>query len=123
MVRNAVIQELEKREAPNTTRAPELQKFPLRYRLLLVTLPFLFPAWLWIEGWSVVIGTEYGSLRPGFRDRLLFVLAPHWLLLSHYRAKNQKKNWHSFWLYYCLGILLWTVLVILWARVVMNSHK
>jgi hypothetical protein len=87
---------------------------PLRYKLLLVTLPFFFPFYLFLKTLSRNSETE----RVGFV--ILMLLFPIGFL-SYYPNQNlaagAKRKWWQYWLYLSLGFIFWLVVILLWAKV------
>lgn len=56
-----------------------------------------------------------------FKYRLLLIICPflieiHSLIAGRMLAKGQKSKWKDYWIYICLGYLLWTVGIILFAK-------
>jgi hypothetical protein len=45
-----------------------------------------------------------------------FVWIVHLLMTSRYLARGQKRKWKEYWMFFCLGLLLWTIAIILIGR-------
>ena len=55
------------------------------------------------------------------RYKILAVTIPffwvvHVLSTSRYLARGQKRKWNQYWLFFCIGLVSWTIAIILFAR-------
>jgi len=50
-----------------------------------------------------------------------FFWVVHVLMTSRYLARGQKRKWNEYWLFFCIGLVLWTVGLILAGRYLMNK--
>ena len=53
--------------------------------------------------------------------KLLLIILPffwviHGIIASRYLSRGQERKWKQYWLFLCIGILIWTFGIILWAR-------
>lgn len=40
----------------------------------------------------------------------------HGVLASKYLSRGQNRKWKEYWLYFCLGLLLWTISIVIYAK-------
>jgi hypothetical protein len=73
-------------------------------------------------------------LRPdrdeplSIKYKIVAVLIPffwviHVLMTSTYPARNQNRKWKEYWLFFCIGVLLWTIVVILIGKYFTATRK
>jgi hypothetical protein len=53
-----------------------------------------------------------------FKYKLLALVVPffwviHVLMTSRYPARGQKRKWNEYWLFFCIGLLIWTIAVVI----------
>jgi hypothetical protein len=59
------------------------------------------------------------GLKTHFKVFLIicpFFIEIHSLFAGRMLAKGQKQKWKDYWVYICLGLLLWTIGIILYAK-------
>ncbi len=71
------------------------------------------------------IVNQHDSLfHPGKEDsldikyKLLVLIIPffwviHLLVTSKYLARGQKRKWNEYWLFFCIGLFIWTIVIII----------
>lgn len=91
---------------------------PLQYKILLVTLPFFFPFYLFLKTLSRNSETE----KVGFVIlMILFPIGGFSYFPNMNLAAGAKRKWSEYWLYLCLGLLFWVVIIFLWAKMFLIS--
>jgi hypothetical protein len=56
-----------------------------------------------------------------FKYKIVALIIPffwviHVLMTSRYLARGQKRKWNEYWLFFCIGLLLWTIAIIIIAK-------
>jgi hypothetical protein len=88
---------------------------PGKYKTGLLLLPFIFPVYLAVKA---IIRCEMHDWKP---QLALFLLLPGGLVahygVNRYLAEGRSKKWRVYWTWLCLGYLLWTLLLVIWASI------
>lgn len=68
---------------------------------------------------SLFVPDKGENLKPHYK--LLLIVCPffteiHGLIAGRMLAKGQKRKWKDYWVYICLGYLLWTIAILLFAK-------
>jgi hypothetical protein len=37
----------------------------------------------------------------------------HVLMTSRYLARSQKRKWNEYWLFFCIGLFIWTIVIVI----------
>ena len=62
----------------------------------------------------------------GLEYKILLILIPffwviHALMSSKYLARGQNRKWREYWLFFCIGLVLWTVVIIVLGKQLINT--
>jgi hypothetical protein len=58
--------------------------------------------------------------------KILAMLIPffwviHVVITSRYPSRGQKRKWNEYWLFFCIGLLLWTIGFVIFARLTIKQ--
>jgi len=78
-----------------------------------------------------IIRRHDSLFRPDHKDplsikfKLLALVVPffwvvHVLVSSRFLAVGAKRKWNEYWLFFCIGLLIWTIIVILIGKFYVN---
>ena len=75
---------------------------------------------------SLFIADQQKGLR--LYQKVLLVICPlfieiHSLIAGRMLAKGQKQKWKDYWLFLCLGFLVWTIAIILFAKFILFKDR
>ncbi len=125
-IRLQVRQELQRRDPQWEQSVPYLERLreqeevanaplPREYRYGLLLLPFFFPLYLAIKG---IRECKDAAIKGWL---VVFLFLPGGVLANYtvnqYRATGAIRKWKAYWAWLCLGCLLWTVILLLLAKV------
>lgn len=62
----------------------------------------------------------------GLKYKIFALLVPffwiiHVLMTSRYLSRGQKRKWNEYWLFFCIGLLLWTIAVIIIGKIYFSN--
>jgi hypothetical protein len=65
-----------------------------------------------------------GPLNIGYKMLALvipFFWVIHVVITSRYPSRGQKRKWNEYWLFFCIGLLLWTIGFVIFARLTIKQ--
>ena len=75
---------------------------------------------------SLFLQDKNEPLSVGYKILALiipFFWVMHVLSTSRYLARGQKRKWNHYWLFFCIGLVIWTIAIILFARYFWPTSK
>lgn len=45
----------------------------------------------------------------------------HVLMTSRYLARGQKRKWNEYWLFFCIGLIIWTIAIVIVGKYLVNT--
>ena len=52
---------------------------------------------------------------------LPFFWVIHVIMTSRYLARNQRRKWNEYWLFFCIGLVLWTIAIVITGKYIMKT--
>lgn len=62
----------------------------------------------------------------GVKYKILALTIPffwviHVLMTSRYLARGQKRKWNEYWLFFCIGLVIWTIAIVIIGKYMMKT--